>query len=110
MTRNAGYSGTSAQRLNLHVGRNVPVSIARELDLKVDDGMPNTGILRLTVPALAAGGGIEFDPINFVDQSALCSDVAGTVAPGGAGGDGTTITDIFDIYDDAQDCGQVFVY
>ena len=107
LTRNAGYSGTAAQRLNLHIGRNIPVNIARELDLKVDDGMPNTGILRLTVPD---GGTIEFDPINYRDQTALCSDVAGTLAPGGAGGGGVAVTDIYDIYDDAQDCGQVFVY
>jgi len=110
LTRNAGYSGTAATRLNLHVGRNVPVSIARELDLKVDDGQPNTGVLRLTRPALVAGGGVAFDPINFVDQTGACTDVAGTVAPGGGGGDGTTLTDIYDIYDDAQDCGLVFVY
>ena len=48
LSRNSGFTGTAADRLNLHMGSNVPVAIARELDIKVDDGLPNTGVLRLT--------------------------------------------------------------
>lgn len=109
LTRNAGYSGVASIRLNLHMGRNVPVSIARELDLKVDDGLPNTGVLRLSVPALAAGGGATFDGIEFVSQVAGCTTGAAVVAAGNAAGTGIN-TDIYDIFDDFQNCPQVFVY
>lgn len=106
LTRNQGYTGTRANRLNLHMGRNVPVNIARELDLKVDDGLPNTGVLRLTI---ADGTAAAFDPINFAAQFAACTTAAGVVAPGNAAGTNVT-TDIYDVFDDEQDCGQVFVY
>lgn len=109
LTRNAGYSGVTSIRLNLHMGVNVPVSIARELDVKVDDGLPNTGVLRLTVPALAAGGGVTFDTVSFVSQVAGCTTAAAAAGAGNAAGTGAA-TDIFDIFDDFQDCGQVFVY
>jgi prepilin-type N-terminal cleavage/methylation domain-containing protein len=105
LTRNQGFSGTNAPRLNLHMGRNVPVSIARELDLKVDDGLPNTGVLRLTV----ADGDTIFDTLNFVSIVPTCTTAAGTVSLPTT--DGTNIaTDIYDLFDDFQDCGQVFVY
>ncbi len=107
LSRNDGYTGIASQRLNLHVGRNVPVNIARELDLKVDDGLPNTGVLRLTT---ADGTATEFDTTNFAPQFATCTTTAAG-APGAApAGDGTTVTDIYDIFDDAQDCSQVFLY
>lgn len=109
LTRNAGYSGTTSIRLNLHMGVNVPVSIARELDIKVDDGLPNTGVLRMTVPATAGGGGATFDTISFVSNVATCTTVTGAAAAGNALGTGAA-TDIFDIFDDFQDCAQVFVY
>ncbi len=109
LTRNAGYSGVTSTRLNLHMGVNVPVSIARELDIKVDDGLPNTGVLRMTVPALAAGGGTTFDGVSFVSNVATCTTTAAAAAAGNAAGTGAN-TDIFDVFDDFQDCGQVFVY
>ncbi len=109
LTRNAGYSGTAATRLTLHMGTNVPVSIARELDIKVDDGLPNTGVLRMTVPATAGGGGATFDTVSFVSQVANCTTVAAAAAAGNAAGTGAA-TDIYDIFDDSQDCGHVFLY
>ncbi len=109
LTRNAGYTGTASIRLNLHMGRNVPVKIARELDIKVDDGLPNSGVLRLTTPALAGGGGTAFDGVEFVSQIAGCTTGAAVVAAGNAAGTGVA-TDIYDIFDDFQNCPQVFVY
>ena len=91
------------------MGRNVPVSIARELDVKVDDGLPNTGVLRMTVPATATGGGATFDGVEFVSQVASCTTVAGAAAAGATAGNGAA-TDIYDIFDDFQNCPQVFVY
>jgi len=115
LTRNQGYSGTSADRLNLHMGSNVPVTIARELDVKVDDGLPNTGVLRLTdsdgtvttfdgAAASTASGEI------FASQFATCSTVTAANAPTNTAGDGARTDDIYDIFDDAQNCGQVFLY
>ena len=105
LTRNQGYSGTRSVRLNLHMGVNVPVSIARELDVKVDDGLPNTGVLRMTI---ADGDGV-FDTISYTPQFVGCTTVAAAAAAGNAAGTNAA-TDIFDVFDDFQDCGQVFVY
>lgn len=54
MARDDGYedTGTPPVRLLMHMGRFVPADIARELDVKLDDGQPNTGTLR---NALATG-------------------------------------------------------
>jgi len=111
LTRNDGYSGTAANRLNLHMGRNVPVSIARELDIKVDDGLPHTGVLRLST---ADGGATAFDATEFALASsasiASCATANTTTAPGTTDGAVGTLTQIYDIFDDAQDCPQVFLY
>ncbi|HSR62054.1 MAG TPA: hypothetical protein VLN56_01460, partial [Gammaproteobacteria bacterium] len=93
LTRNDGYedTGTPSVRLTLHLGPNIPVTIARELDVKVDDGKPTTGVLRVsdvdtdgTFPTLHAALG-------------ACIDTGGT-------------TDEYDIQADAQDCGVAFLY
>ena len=106
LTRNDGYSGTNSTRLNLHMGTNVPVSIARELDVKVDDGLPNTGVLRLTIPD---GTSTTFNTVSFVSQITTCTTISTAGAPGATAGNGAA-TDIYDVFDDAQDCGQVFLY
>ncbi len=107
LSQNTGYTGANGQRLNLHMGLNVPVNIARELDMKVDDGLPNTGVVRLTEPDTTD---TDFDTANFKTNFADCTAEAGVTVPGGAAGDGTDITDIYDLFDDDGDCGQVFVY
>ena len=108
LSRNQGYTGTRAERLNLHMGANVPVSIARELDVKVDDGLPNTGVLRLTQDD---GNETDFDDaVYFTESFDVCSALAATNAAGTTSGTGVGVTDIYDIYSDEQDCGQVFVY
>jgi prepilin-type N-terminal cleavage/methylation domain-containing protein len=47
--RTPDYIGTSPVRLHVVIGRNVPVHIIQELDIKMDDGVPHTGIIRATV-------------------------------------------------------------
>ncbi len=106
LTRNAGYTGVGSARLNLHLGRNIPVAIARELDIKVDDGLPNSGVLRMTN---ADGTNTNFDPLNFLATFVACTTAAAANAPGNAAGTAAS-TDIFDVYDDSQDCAQVFLY
>ena len=92
LTRNADYLATAAStRLNLHVGNNIPVAIARELDVKVDDSKPLTGVLRLT---------IDTAPTTFGTLHVL---------NGGSGNTCATLNE-YHIRGDTQDCGQVFLY
>ena len=106
LSRNVGFSGVAAARLNLHLGTNVPVKIARELDVKVDDGLPNSGILRMTI---ADGTDTDIDTL-FAPIFATCTATAASVPGTVVAGDGDDITDIYNMFEDAQDCGQVFLY
>lgn len=81
-------SGTASNRLNLVLGRSTPVDIARELDVKVDDGRPLTGILRL---GLAAAG--TFGAIPQTEGTCLL-----------------TGANDYDVPTDSQDCNSVFLY
>jgi hypothetical protein len=45
--------GAATQRLAMLTGRNIPVNVMRELDTKMDDGVPNTGVMRSTTNAAA---------------------------------------------------------
>jgi len=106
LSRNVGFTGIASARLNLHLGTNVPVSIARELDVKVDDGLPNSGVLRMTI---IDGTNTDFDALyvaTFATCTATSASTPGSVTPG----DGVDVTDIYNIFEDAQDCGQVFLY
>ena len=50
--RTPDYRGVNPVRLNVLVGRGVPVGLMHELDLKLDDGAPDTGVVR-AAPATA---------------------------------------------------------
>ena len=92
LTRNADYTvdtGTASARLNLHLGANIPVNIARELDVKVDDGVPNAGILRVTDP------NSPWTTIHAADSTCI---------------DASTTPDAYDIAKDAQSCGVSYLY
>lgn len=79
-----------AVRLNLVLGRGVPVDITRELDVKLDDGVPDTGVLRITVSTGATFG-------ELAESEAACVKVdAGAL--------------IYDIAADIQDCNTAFLY
>lgn len=43
------FEGATATHLNIVLGRGMPVGIARELDVKLDDGVPDSGSIRATV-------------------------------------------------------------
>ena len=91
LTRNADYTdtGTASTRLNLHLGGNIPVNIARELDVKVDDGVPNSGILRVTAA--------NAPWTNTHAADAACINT-------------TPTPDAYDIANDAQNCGVAYLY
>ena len=63
-------AGTPSVRLAYVFGGQVPVTILRELDVKVDDGNPRTGILRHTS---IAGGNTVFD------STATCVDTTNLI-------------------------------
>jgi|AntDeeMinimDraft_5_1070356.scaffolds.fasta_scaffold21305_2 prepilin-type N-terminal cleavage/methylation domain-containing protein len=92
MARHAGYqdTGTAAARLVLHLGRNVPVDIARELDTKLDDGQPQTGTLRN-----ATQGSEAFESGS---SSPACVGISG--GP----------TNAWNIAGDAQDCNPTYLF
>ena len=90
MTTGNAISGT--ERLALVIGDNIPVSIARELDVKVDDSLPNTGILRIAPPT--GTGTMDFDTVSG-SSSANCVIAA---------------DEEYDIANDAQGCNLVFLY
>ena len=83
--------GAPPVRLNLVLGRGIPVDAARELDVKIDDGVPDTGALRLTVSSGAAFGGVA-------ESEAAC------VRTGGGGGR------LYDVAADSQDCNVAYLY
>ncbi|MCI0400334.1 MAG: prepilin-type N-terminal cleavage/methylation domain-containing protein [Gammaproteobacteria bacterium] len=93
LARSADYSDTAApaQRLNLVLGDNIPVNIARELDVKVDDGLPLTGVLRYTGTSPMT----NFDPVSAA-TSTNCITAAAPI--------------IWDIANDAQNCNLAFLY
>lgn len=82
-------TGTPSIRLNLVLGRGVPVDIARETDIKLDDGNPLTGVLRLAID----------DPGNVF--GAVGSSDAGCLDVG---------TSTYDVAGDVQDCNLVYLY
>lgn len=83
-------AGTPTSRLNLILGTGVPVNVLRELDLKVDDGLPATGVLR---HAVTSGG-------TFGTLSQSTADCVATA------GD----PDIWDIATNEQLCNAVYLY
>ena len=82
-------TATQAVRLGLVLGDNIPVDIARELDLKIDDQRPLTGALRFT-------GTTTFSHRGVSEAATLCMTSAGT--------------NEYDIAGDAQHCNLVYVY
>lgn len=88
--RHDGYQdpGTPSDRLILHMGQHVPVDIARELDVKLDDGKPLTGALR---NATTGTGVYE------ADDSGNCVN-------------GTDADAIWDIDADSQDCNPTYIF
>jgi len=81
--------GAQPARLHLVMGRNVPVNIMRELDLKMDDSQPNSGILRAAAPGAAA--------FRLLSGSAPNCVLAGATA-------------IWDINAGASDCNGYFLF
>lgn len=78
-----------AARLNLAIGRNIPVDVIRELDVKLDDSKPTTGNMRQAAetPTIFVYG-------NNWGGSADCIDASNE----------------WDVVNDQQDCNAVILF
>lgn len=83
-------AGTPTEQLNLVLGAGVPVNVLAELDRKIDDGLPQTGVLRHAVTASGTFGTIS-------QSTADCIDDTGTVP-------------IWDIATNQNQCNAVYLY
>ena len=83
-------AGTPSVKLNLVLGAGIPVNVLAELDRKIDDGLPQTGVLR---HALTGSG--TFGTIS--QSSADCINT-------------TTNPPIWDIAKNQQSCNGVYLY
>lgn len=97
--RTVDYQGPKPRRLGLVMGRNMPVKIMRELDVKIDDGLPLSGVMRLAATTATVFAGTN----NWGATGS--SDSGGTDCSVVSGSD-----TIYDIAADAQDCNAVFLY
>ncbi len=84
LTRTDEFLGAVSARLAFVFGSQIPVSIMRELDVKVDDSFPDSGVLRHT-SGFAVG--------DVSESTATC--VTGS---------------IWDIEADEQNCNSVYIY
>ncbi len=80
----------ASTRLNLVMGRQIPVNIARELDTKLDDARPLTGVVRLVTAS-----GVTFSGIGDYNNSPDCKTATGND---------------YDIAGDSQDCNVLYLY
>ena len=88
-TPSGAPTATQAARLGLVLGDNIPVDIARELDLKIDDQRPLTGALRFT-------GTTTFSHRGVSQATTTCMT--------------SETTNEYDVAGDAQHCNLVYLY
>jgi len=83
-------SGSPSEKLNLVLGAGIPVNVIAELDRKIDDGLPQSGVVRQGVTS----GGV-FDTVS--QSKSDCVDTSPT-------------PDIWDIAKNEQNCNAVYLY
>ena len=81
-------------RLNLVLGNNIPVAVAREIDLKLDDQDPSRGVVRA-----ALGSNTAFNELSSQDSTCYKSATEG---PGARA--------TWDVGAEASNCTPVFLY
>ncbi len=89
----------AAVRLAYVFGAQVPVNVMRELDVKIDDSVPTTGVMRasaLAAVGLTSIGGVELEPANPLPCTAAA------VAP--------VVGTIWNILGNAQNCNATYIY
>lgn len=83
-------AGTATDKLNLVLGAGIPVNVLAELDRKIDDGLPQTGVLRHGVTASGTFGTVS-------ESTATCVNT-------------TPTPPIWDIATNTQLCNAVYLY
>ena len=99
--RTNGFMAAPSPRLHLIVGRGIPVDVMRELDQKIDDGVPNTGDLRGTPGDTVLHGAPVtgwFPAVSLQDD--ICA-VADPVVPANL---------IWNVRGDTQSCNAVYLF
>jgi prepilin-type N-terminal cleavage/methylation domain-containing protein len=96
----SAYEGGGPPKLSLNMGENVPVTIARELDVKLDDGTADTGVARAAFDDASAGTAPAFAFGNLA------------TVPVAAGSPGACVDGAgeWNTADNAQDCNILFLY
>jgi prepilin-type N-terminal cleavage/methylation domain-containing protein len=99
--RTNGFMAAPSARLHLIVGRGIPVDVMRELDQKIDDGVPNTGDVRATPGDTVTTGSPSvgwFGGISLQDDLCIAADpvVATNV--------------IWNVRSDTQSCNAVYLF
>jgi prepilin-type N-terminal cleavage/methylation domain-containing protein len=62
-------SATPTEQLNLVLGAGIPVNVLAELDTKIDDGLPRSGVLRHAVSEGGTFGPLSHSSADCVDSS-----------------------------------------
>mgnify|MGYP000210952994 CR=1 FL=1 len=83
-------SSSPSEKLNLVLGSGIPVNVIAELDRKIDDGLPQTGVVRQGLTSGGTFGKISQSQANCVDESST--------------------PPIWDIAKNEQNCNAVYLY
>ena len=82
-------------RLGYVFGSQVPVNVMRELDVKIDDSIPDTGVMR--VSTTAAVGAANYGGVELEGSAGACVT-------------GAAPNTIWNINGNAQNCNAIYVY
>lgn len=94
LARHDGYQDSDTNppdRLLFHFGQNIPASVARELDNKLDNGRPESGSLRNSTEGAGS--------VMWQSETGCTTAGSGTDAP-----------EIWDVDTDVQNCNPVFIF
>jgi prepilin-type N-terminal cleavage/methylation domain-containing protein len=104
--RTADIEGAASARLHVMLGRGIPVAIAREFDVKLDDSVPDKGSIRATIDdASLTKGSIR----ATIDDASLTTFV-GINRWGGREASCVNATPLWNIDNDSQDCNAVSLF
>jgi len=92
IARSADMEGSTDPQLQVVLGRGMPVDVARELDVKLDDGLPHQGAIRATL-----------DDANI-------TTFVGVNRPGGREASCIDVTPVWNVGADSQDCNAVSLF
>ncbi len=92
-------SAPAGNRLYLILGRGVPATVMRELDLKLDDGVPDRGDMRATMDDSATSTAL---PGSTGGLSPVLREAGCVASVSGA--------NVWDIATDSQDCNAIYIF